>query len=331
MSTASELVSRETRAARLSRGEAEVIRMPEAPDRTEGDDRPVTDGAARSETPVAPRTAGAPSRVAERGDDAGARERDGTSGAERTRTRRRHLPAPEPPQVLLVGAVHRPRQGTEVRRAWVQEAAERVFNVGLAAFSLAVAAPLMALIAIAIKLDSPGPVFYRQERVGRNRDEGRTPGEDGGEASELETFTLYKFRSMRSDAESDTGPVWSGDGDGRITRVGRWIRSTHLDELPQLWNVLLGDMNVVGPRPERPSFVGYLSGEIPRYTHRLRVRPGITGLAQIRQGSDGSLGDVRRKLNHDLEYIRRKSIRLDLRILLGTPRAVLRRARTAVA
>lgn len=212
------------------------------------------------------------------------------------------------------------------RRAW------RGANVLAAATALVLLSPLLLVVAVAVKLDSRGPVLYRQERVGRTRgtaDGLRRPEKRLGE-SELNTFTLYKFRSMTVDAEDGTGPVWASSDDARVTRVGRWLRRLHLDELPQLWNVVVGDMNLVGPRPERPPFVRRLDRMVPLYSQRLLVRPGLTGLAQIRHRSDENLDDVRRKLAHDLEYLRKRSVRLDLEILLRTPGAVLRRvARTA--
>lgn len=191
---------------------------------------------------------------------------------------------------------------------------------------LAVAAPVMVLVALAVWLEDGGPILYCQERVGRSfGPDAGDRGPDERDGRRHRTFVLYKFRSMRTDAESRTGAVWSDERDPRVTRVGRWIRSLHLDELPQLWNVLRGDMNLVGPRPERPEFVQHLCREVPRYPHRLAVRPGLTGLAQLRQGKDRDLSDVDRKLRHDLEYLRRRSIRLDTWLLLATPFVVLGR------
>lgn len=163
--------------------------------------------------------------------------------------------------------------------------------------------PLIGILVILIRLTSRGPGIYRQERVGRNG----------------KGFTMYKLRSMRSDAEAKTGPVWSTVGsDSRVTRLGYWLRKLHLDELPQLINVLRGEMSLIGPRPERPEFVKVLADTIPGYMDRLRVAPGITGLAQINLPPDTDLNSVRRKLVLDLEYIETASFLLDLRMFLCT-------------
>ena len=167
--------------------------------------------------------------------------------------------------------------------------------------------PLFPLIALLIKLDSPGPVFFRQERV----------GEDG------KVFTLWKFRSMRKDAERNTGPVWAKAQDSRVTRVGRYLRRTRLDEVPQLFNVLKGDMSLVGPRPERPNFVDELSKTIPFYYLRHSVKPGVTGWAQINYGYGNSVEDAVEKLQYDLFYIKNVSWALDLLVLLHTIKTVL--------
>ena len=174
---------------------------------------------------------------------------------------------------------------------------------------LTACAPVMAAIAAAVKLESEGPVFYHQERVGL-----------GGRV-----FTMYKYRSMVVDAEAG-GPRWSlGTADSRITRVGAFLRTTHLDELPQLWNVLRGEMSLVGPRPERPCFVEELSRRIPEYAERHRVKPGMTGLAQVHYRYDASLEDVKRKLQFDLLYIKQMCLGLDLRILARTVGVVVAR------
>jgi sugar transferase (PEP-CTERM system associated) len=167
--------------------------------------------------------------------------------------------------------------------------------------------PLIPLIAILIKLTSPGPVLYRQKRVGfRNT-----------------TFDCYKFRTMRADAEADSGPTWACDDDPRITKVGKFLRRTRLDEIPQLWNVLRGDMEFVGPRPERPEFVEHLSQQIPYYRLRHVVRPGITGWAQIRYRYGNSVKDAREKLKYDLFYIKNMSLGLDFWIVFETVKTVL--------
>lgn len=165
--------------------------------------------------------------------------------------------------------------------------------------------PLLLLAALLIKLDSPGPLLYRQERIGLN---GRV-------------FTLLKFRSMRIDAEV-AGPRWAMERDPRVTRVGRFLRDFRIDELPQLLNVLRGEMSLVGPRPERPCFVEQLAGILPLYDNRTRVLPGFTGWAQISYPYGASIEDARVKLSYDIDYIRNRSPWLDLYILVATVRVV---------
>ena len=203
---------------------------------------------------------------------------------------------------------------------------ERIVNVVIAATALVAVAPLMLLVAIAIKLDSAGPVFYRQERVGRDarrgRDRRRHPfaGRTDRRRQNLtgRVFTIYKFRSMCVDAEARCGATWATKNDPRVTRLGRFLRASRLDELPQLWNVLRGDMNIVGPRPERPTIIVNLVRDIREYPARHRARPGITGWAQINAAYDTSLEDVRRKVRYDLEYLEQRSLRTDLRIMART-------------
>lgn len=185
----------------------------------------------------------------------------------------------------------------------------RLLDLVISGLGLILAAPLMALVAIAIKLDSRGPVLYRQERLGLR---GRP-------------FFLFKFRSMRTDAEKD-GPQWAREGeDPRVTRVGRFIRQTRLDELPQLWNVLIGEMSLVGPRPERPVFGDLLDAKIPFFRARLMVKPGITGYAQVRHRYAASVEDSAEKLAYDLYYVKYASLWFDLAILLDTVKVVLLR------
>ncbi|HZR22930.1 MAG TPA: TIGR03013 family XrtA/PEP-CTERM system glycosyltransferase [Vicinamibacterales bacterium] len=184
---------------------------------------------------------------------------------------------------------------------------KRMLDLALSILLAIVAAPLMALTALAIRLDSKGPILYSQERVGEN---GRV-------------FTVYKFRSMRTDAEQAGRPVWARDKDDRITRVGRFIRKTRLDELPQLWNVMSGDMSFVGPRPERPFFVEQLAREIPFYMQRHAVKPGLTGWAQVKYEYGSSIEDAMEKLRYDLYYIKHLSIFFDLTIVLDTVKVVL--------
>lgn len=185
---------------------------------------------------------------------------------------------------------------------WWRLVLKRVVDFMGAAAGFMVAAPVMALVAMVIKLDSKGPGLYSQERVGRFG----------------ETFKMYKFRTMRVDAEAN-GPMWAaGEEDPRMTRVGALLRRTHLDELPQLFNVLKGDMSLVGPRPERPCFVEQLNRQIDRYDERLLIKPGMTGLAQVHYRYDQSIEDVKKKLRFDLLYVRRMCLMLDARIMAWT-------------
>jgi sugar transferase (PEP-CTERM system associated) len=192
------------------------------------------------------------------------------------------------------------------RASRTTRALKRVVDLLLAAVGLALASPLVLLTALAVRLESPGPVLYRQDRVGEN---GRV-------------FTLYKFRSMRADAEQGT-PVWAKDNDDRVTRVGRFIRLTRLDELPQLWNVLRGDMSFVGPRPERPFFVEQLAAVIPFYMERHAVKPGVTGWAQVKYQYGSSVEDAMEKLRYDLYYIKHLSIVFDLTIVVDTVKVII--------
>jgi sugar transferase (PEP-CTERM system associated) len=184
--------------------------------------------------------------------------------------------------------------------------AKRMIDVVLAAIGLLAAAPLMLLTAAAVWLDSPGPIFYRQVRVGEND----------------RLFTLWKFRSMRSDAERGK-PIWAASNDTRVTRVGRFIRLTRLDELPQLLNVLRGDMSFVGPRPERPYFVQQLAAQIPFYAERHAVKPGVTGWAQVKYRYGSSVEDAMEKLRYDLYYIKHLSIAFDFTIVIDTVKVIL--------
>src|SRR5688572_1549483 len=172
----------------------------------------------------------------------------------------------------------------------------------LALAILIVSSPVILLAFLAVKLTSRGPVLYSQVRVGR-----------GGRL-----FTIYKIRSMTADCEKQSGAKWSNTGDARVTPVGRFLRRTHIDELPQLWNVLRGDMSLIGPRPERPEFIPSLEQALPRYRERLLVRPGLSGLAQVQLPPDSDLESVRRKLAHDLMYVESVGFWMDLRILIST-------------
>jgi lipopolysaccharide/colanic/teichoic acid biosynthesis glycosyltransferase len=188
-------------------------------------------------------------------------------------------------------------------------AIKRLFDVAIALTGLTIGFPILCLIGIAIALENRGPVLYTQVRSGLN----------------LRPFRMYKFRSMVVDAERHTGAVWAAETDPRVTRVGSVLRRTHLDETPQLINVLRGEMSIVGPRPERPAIVERLTASIPAYAKRCVVRPGITGLAQVRNGYDRSLETVRRKVRYDLHYIRRSGcLHLDLAIMAETLVVVFR-------
>jgi lipopolysaccharide/colanic/teichoic acid biosynthesis glycosyltransferase len=207
------------------------------------------------------------------------------------------------------------------------ELISRIVNVMVAAVALVVLAPLMALVALAIRLTSPGPVLYSQIRVGLDRRYREKYASDRrGTDLGGKPFRMYKFRSMTVDAEKDGKAVWAQKQDPRVTPIGRIMRKTRIDELPQLWNVLIGDMNIVGPRPERPTIFAELRKDIPEYHMRQRVKPGITGWAQINQSYDACLDDVRSKVGYDLDYLRRQNIFEDLKIMsLTLPVVLLRR------
>jgi len=185
---------------------------------------------------------------------------------------------------------------------------KRLMDMAVAAIVLAVTSPLLGLVAIAIRLDSPGPVLYTQERIGKGN----------------QTFTIYKFRSMQHNAEKD-GARWASHKDPRVTRVGKWLRLTHIDELPQIWNIFKGDMSFVGPRPERSEFVTMLEEKVPYYFVRHSVQPGLTGWAQINYQYGDSVDDAIHKLEFDLYYLKNMSILLDLKIILRTMGVVLLR------
>ncbi len=207
---------------------------------------------------------------------------------------------------------------------------KRVIDISGSAIGLLLGLPLFFVVGILIKLDSPGPVFFRQERVGmnrrrrerrtleikRNKQERRTDRRKKNLYGE--TFYLYKFRTMVVDAEKGCGPIWAKSDDPRITNIGKVLRKTRIDELPQLINVLKGEMSLVGPRPERYHFVRDFIYRIDGYPNRLGVRPGITGQAQVENGYDSCVEDVKLKVNHDLNYIQQWSILKDFKILLKT-------------
>jgi sugar transferase (PEP-CTERM system associated) len=221
---------------------------------------------------------------------------EGASFYERT-TGRVHLNMMRPSWLIFSG------RGRQARLSGV---ARTLMHRGVALVGALVSLPIALLTALLIKLESPGPALYRQERVGKN---GRP-------------FTIMKFRSMRLDAEKD-GPVWAQTGDDRTTRVGRVIRKIRVDEIPQFWNILKGEMNFVGPRPERPHFVAQLAEEIPFYAQRHLIPPGLTGWAQIKYPYGSSIEDARQKLQYDLYYIKNQSLVLDAVILFETVKTIL--------
>jgi lipopolysaccharide/colanic/teichoic acid biosynthesis glycosyltransferase len=194
------------------------------------------------------------------------------------------------------GGCEGPRRGLYVS---VKSVAEWIASLAM----FIVLAPLVGALGILVKLSSPGPAFYSQIRLGRYG----------------KPYRIFKLRTMSHNCEAKTGAVWSsGLSDPRVTRFGRLLRDTHLDELPQLWNVLRGDMSLIGPRPERPEIASKIDQALPRYRHRLMVRPGVTGLAQVQLPPDSDLESVRRKLAYDLHYVREVTFMLDMKILLAT-------------
>lgn len=206
---------------------------------------------------------------------------------------------------------------------WLRQAV----NTGLAAIALVLLSPLLLAIAALVKLTSRGPVFYTQERVGLDRRARSLRPTNHRRALDLggRPFTIYKFRTMQVNAEHKTGAVWAAKNDPRVTQVGRFLRQYRLDELPQLINVLKGEMSIVGPRPERPAIFAQLRANITEYPLRQRAKPGITGLAQINHHYDACLDDVKKKVQYDLEYIRRQSLLEDLKIMVKTVPVVLLR------
>jgi exopolysaccharide biosynthesis polyprenyl glycosylphosphotransferase len=184
---------------------------------------------------------------------------------------------------------------------------KRAFDVIISAMGLLFSIPFLLIVPVLIKMDSRGPVFFKQRRVGEGEKE----------------FTLYKYRTMVDGAEKDSGPVWSSDGDNRITILGRFLRKSRLDEIPQLYNVMRGDMSFIGPRPERPFFVESLKKQIPYYSERHCLKPGISGWAQVRYEYGDSIDDAFEKLKFDLYYIKHQSISLDILILINTMKVIM--------
>jgi lipopolysaccharide/colanic/teichoic acid biosynthesis glycosyltransferase len=220
--------------------------------------------------------------------------------------------------------------GSAANRSGTQSAGEwprRAVNLLLALIAVIITLPVMLLIALLVRLTSRGSVLYTQERIGLDRREPVIGGQNHRRERDLggRPFTIYKFRTMRVDAENGSGAVWAQQRDPRVTSIGRVLRQYRLDELPQLFNVLKGEMNIVGPRPERPTIFAELREHIAEYPLRQRAKPGITGLAQINHHYDRSLEDVRTKVYYDLEYIRRQCVAEDFRIMLKTVPVVLLR------
>lgn len=201
----------------------------------------------------------------------------------------------------------------------------RALNVALAALGIVLAAPVMAIVALLVKLTSPGPVLYKQTRIGLDRR--RSSPSDPNPRRRVDytgkPFTLYKFRTMYAREDDEEEQVWASPDDPRVTPLGRILRKFRLDELPQLFNVLRGDMNLVGPRPEQPEIALRLSDEVDGYRYRHRVRPGITGWAQVNSSYDQTINDVRNKVRYDLEYVYRRSPLQDLKITVRTIPVVL--------
>ena len=239
---------------------------------------------------------------------------------------------------LIIQSTHRPPEEIRPMHRGIQPT-KRVLDIVLSGGALIVLLPFFGLIELAIRLDSPGPVLYQQDRVGmdRRRADRRRRGAPAAEAAERRgsdrrgedlagrVFYIVKFRSMRQDAEKSGTPIWASKNDPRVTRVGAFLRKTRLDELPQLWNILKGEMSLVGPRPERPYFVKRLMEKFPGYRGRLQVPPGLTGLAQIERSYDEDIEEVRRKLAYDLFYIEHRHLLVDLKIIVQTVGVVLRR------
>jgi len=213
--------------------------------------------------------------------------------------------------------------------------AKRAIDIAGSAFGIICAIPFFAVIPILIKLDSPGPILFKQERIGKNRRRnsrrgvaisGQIERRDGDRRKNSgygRPFVIYKFRTMRQDAEKLTGPVWASKKDPRITRLGAFLRATRIDEIPQLFNIFIGDMSLVGPRPERAFFIDTLKDTINNYEQRLLVRPGLTGLAQVEHKYDESEADTVIKVDYDLKYINRLNVVKDIKIMFKTIYVVL--------
>ncbi len=224
---------------------------------------------------------------------------------------------------------------------WWEQFGKRAFDFVMALLGFMMTSVMFLCVPFFIKMDSPGPVFYGQQRVGLNhRKRNRrcvnlavTHDRRRGDRRQAEVygrpFTVYKFRTMRADAEKKSGAVWAQKNDPRITRSGNILRFTHVDEIPQFLNVLLGEMSMVGPRPERPQIIPSLVEQIPDYARRLEVKPGMSGIAQIYCGYDATIDDVREKLRYDLMYVKNHSLKYDVMILFKTLWMIIRGRETA--
>ena len=228
------------------------------------------------------------------------------------------------PTIQRLWTLDRDRSST---RAYREYLLRRTLNIVLALVALILLFPLLVLLALLVWVTSPGPILYTQVRVGLDRRVPADPNQNQRRERDVGglPFTIYKFRTMRVDAEHQSGAVWAQQADPRVTSIGRLLRQYRLDELPQLLNVLRGEMNIVGPRPERPTIFAELREHIAEYPLRQRAKPGITGLAQINHHYDRSLDDVRTKVRYDLEYIQRQSVAEDFRIMLKTVPVILLR------
>jgi exopolysaccharide biosynthesis polyprenyl glycosylphosphotransferase len=213
--------------------------------------------------------------------------------------------APEPATIALFGSGLLGIVAGFIRKTYAT--LKRLLDVACTVIGITLLAPVLALLALLVKITSKGPVIYSQVRVGENG----------------KHFRMYKFRSMRQDAEKGTGAVWAAKDDSRLTPIGGFLRKSHLDELPQLFNVLRGEMSIIGPRPERPVFVDEFKATIPDYEKRLNVKPGITGLAQVWHSYDETIDDVKKKLKYDLLYIKKMCLWADFQIILRTFRVVI--------
>ncbi|MCA9401482.1 MAG: exopolysaccharide biosynthesis polyprenyl glycosylphosphotransferase [Candidatus Omnitrophica bacterium] len=213
--------------------------------------------------------------------------------------------APEPSTMVLFGGGFLGMIVSFIRRTYA--AAKRIFDFTAAMTGFIILSPLFLMTAVMVKLTSKGPILYKQVRVGQFGKE----------------FEIYKFRSMKVDAEKETGPVWAQANDNRLTPIGKFLRKSHIDEIPQLINVVKGEMSIIGPRPERPVFVEQFKREITGYEQRLEVKPGITGLAQVWHRYDETIQDVKKKLRYDLLYIRKMCFWADINIILRTFRVVV--------